>query len=103
MKNLFHTPPPTLIINLQAFQIINYNFCQLGCKKIQDSHILIGGCYNGQLAFWDTRKGPMPVETTPVESAHHDPVYKVIWLQSKTGTECFSGSTDGLALWWDIR
>jgi len=69
----------------------------------KDSHILIGGCYNGQLAFWDTRKGPMPVETTPVESAHHDPVYKVIWLQSKTGTECFSGSTDGLALWWDIR
>lgn len=69
----------------------------------KDSHILIGGCYNGQLAFWDTRKGPMPVETAPVESAHHDPVYKVIWLQSKTGTECFSGSTDGLALWWDIR
>ena len=27
----------------------------------KDSHILIGGCYNGQLAFWDTRKGPMPV------------------------------------------
>ncbi|KAG8441706.1 hypothetical protein GDO86_010769 [Hymenochirus boettgeri] len=69
----------------------------------KDSHVLAGGCYNGQIAYWDTRKGGNPVESTVIEHSHRDPVYKVIWLQSKTGTECFSASTDGQILWWDIR
>lgn len=88
----------------------------------KDSHTLLGGCYNGQiggfrsrladrwctinsqvfqfvgvflLALWDTRKGSQPVEASSVEGSHRDPVYKVIWLQSKTGTDAFSASTDG--------
>ncbi|EOA93759.1 Dynein intermediate chain 2, axonemal, partial [Anas platyrhynchos] len=69
----------------------------------KDAHILVGGCYNGQLAYWDTRKGGLPVEVSTVEASHRDPVYGAIWLQSKTGTECFSASTDGQVLWWDIR
>ncbi|XP_033127579.1 dynein intermediate chain 3, ciliary-like [Anneissia japonica] len=69
----------------------------------KDVHVLVGGCYNGQIPFWDTRKGYHPVEISPVEYSHMDPVYKVMWLQSKTGTECFSASTDGQVLWWDIR
>ncbi|XP_039265047.1 dynein intermediate chain 3, ciliary-like [Styela clava] len=69
----------------------------------KDSHVLVGGCYNGQIAYWDTRKGSHPVELSPIEQSHRDPVYKTIWLQSKTGTECFSSSTDGQVLWWDIR
>ncbi|NXL39807.1 DNAI2 protein, partial [Glaucidium brasilianum] len=69
----------------------------------KDSHVLVGGCYNGQLAYWDTRKGGLPVEVSAVEVSHRDPVYGAIWLQSKTGTECFSASTDGQVLWWDIR
>uniref|UniRef100_A0A8C8CLY3 Dynein intermediate chain 3, ciliary n=1 Tax=Oncorhynchus tshawytscha TaxID=74940 RepID=A0A8C8CLY3_ONCTS len=44
-------------------------------------------------AYWDTRK----------EHSHRDPVYKVIWLQSKTGTDTFSASKDGQVLGWDIR
>ena len=47
------------------------------------------------LGFWDTRKGSQPVEITPIEHSHRDPAYKTIWIQSKTGTECFSTSTDG--------
>jgi len=69
----------------------------------KDSHILAGGQYNGQLSFWDTRKGPHPIDSTPIEHSHRDPVYKTIWLQSKTGTECFTTSTDGQVLWWDTR
>ncbi|NWQ98516.1 DNAI2 protein, partial [Burhinus bistriatus] len=69
----------------------------------KDSHLLVGGCYNGQMAYWDTRKGGLPVEVSTVEVSHRDPVYGAIWLQSKTGTECFSASTDGQVLWWDIR
>ncbi|NXV31712.1 DNAI2 protein, partial [Rissa tridactyla] len=69
----------------------------------KDSHVLVGGCYNGQMAYWDTRKGGLPMEVSTVEVSHRDPVYGAIWLQSKTGTECFSASTDGQVLWWDVR
>lgn len=40
---------------------------------------------------------------SPIEHSHRDPAYKAIWIQSKTGTECFSASSDGQVLWWDIR
>lgn len=40
---------------------------------------------------------------TKIEKSHRDPLYKTLFLQSKTGTECFSTSTDGQVLWWDIR
>ncbi|XP_046709967.1 dynein axonemal intermediate chain 2 [Silurus meridionalis] len=69
----------------------------------KDSHILVGGSYNGQIAYWDTRKGSQPVEMSATENSHRDPVYKVIWLHSKTGTDFFSASTDGQVLWWDVR
>lgn len=46
-------------------------------------------------AYWDTRKGKLPVEVSTVEVSHRDPVYGALWLQSKTGTDCFSASTDG--------
>uniref|UniRef100_A0A8B9G4E8 Dynein axonemal intermediate chain 2 n=1 Tax=Amazona collaria TaxID=241587 RepID=A0A8B9G4E8_9PSIT len=69
----------------------------------KDSFVLVGGCYNGQMAYWDTRKGQLPVEVSTVEVSHRDPVYGAIWLQSKTGTDCFSASTDGQVLWWDVR
>ena len=92
--------------------------------------MLVGGCYNGQLAVFDTRKGSQPVEVTPVEISHHDPVHKLIFPSSKTGktftyyyrvttmnvllfcfcccffavgSDVFSTSTDGRVLWWDIR
>ena len=54
-------------------------------------------------AYWDVRRGSQPVEMTPVEHSHRDPAYKTVWLQSKTGSECFSASTDGQVLWWDTR
>ncbi|XP_047460178.1 dynein axonemal intermediate chain 2 isoform X2 [Mugil cephalus] len=69
----------------------------------KDCHTLVGGCYNGQIAYWDTRRGSQPVELSSVEQSHRDPVYKIIWLQSKTGTDAFSASTDGQVLWWDVR
>ncbi|XP_061554828.1 dynein axonemal intermediate chain 2 [Phycodurus eques] len=69
----------------------------------KDSHTLVGGSYNGQIVFWDTRKGSQPTDVSSLEQSHRDPVYKTIWLQSKTGTEAFSASTDGQILWWDVR
>jgi dynein intermediate chain 2 len=34
---------------------------------------------------------------------HRDPIYDLAWLQSKTGSEVMSVSTDGYVQWWDIR
>jgi len=64
---------------------------------------LVGGSYNGVINFFDLRKGSTPVETSLLEQSHHDPVYDVAWIQSRTGNECVSTSTDGQLLWWDIR
>ncbi|NXM51781.1 DNAI2 protein, partial [Illadopsis cleaveri] len=69
----------------------------------KDWYHMLGGCYNGQIVYWDTRKGGLPTEMTPVEFSHRDPVYGACWLPSRTGTECLSASTDGQILWWDIR
>ena len=32
-----------------------------------------------------------------------DPIYDFSWLQSKTGTEAMTVSTDGTVFWWDTR
>eukprot|EP00055_Hartaetosiga_balthica_P003167 m.6732 g.6732 ORF g.6732 m.6732 type:complete len:576 (-) comp2646_c0_seq1:129-1856(-) len=69
----------------------------------KDVHILLGGLYNGQVAIWDTRRGSRPTETSPVEQSHRDPVYAAEFLASKTGTEFFTTSTDGIVKWWDTR
>jgi len=45
--------------------------------------------------IFDTRKGSTAVEQSLIENSHRDPAYKTIWLQSKSGTEFFSASTDG--------
>ena len=64
---------------------------------------VVGGSYNGLLSFFDLRKGGASVEVSGVERSHHDPIYDVSWVQSRTGNECCSVSTDGQLLWWDIR
>jgi len=74
---------------------INYN--------PKDTNVLGGGMYNGQVAFWDIRKGHQPCESSPIEKSHRDPCYDMAWLQSKTGTEFTSVSTDGSVFWWDCR
>merc|ERR1712232_400320 len=69
----------------------------------KNSDCLVGGCYTGVLNYYDLRKGPTPLAKSVVEVSHYDPVYDVVWLQSKTGTECASVSSDGRLLFWDVR
>eukprot|EP00878_Enallax_costatus_P034623 GHUV01038402.1.p1 GENE.GHUV01038402.1~~GHUV01038402.1.p1 ORF type:complete len:415 (+),score=109.91 GHUV01038402.1:392-1636(+) len=78
---------------------------QLVCAKfnVKDSNLVGAGQYNGQFVYFDTRKGSSPVDSTPIDISHRDPVYDFAWLQSKTGSEAMTVSTDGMALWWDIR
>lgn len=75
----------------------------------KNTELLVGGSYNGSLAFFDKRTGNTdgtlkPVQTSILEQSHHDPVYDVFWLASgKSGTEAVSTSTDGRILWWDQK
>ena len=78
----------------------------LCCLKFNPkSHeTLVGGSYNGLVTYYDLRKpGAGPAETSQIEHSHHDPVYDIFWIASKTGSKCASVSTDGLMLWWDVR
>ncbi|XP_067286568.1 dynein, axonemal, intermediate chain 2a isoform X2 [Pseudorasbora parva] len=59
--------------------------------------------YIWNTGYWDTRSGSKPVQMSAAKHSHRDPVYKVIWLQSKICTEAFSASTDGQVKLWDIR
>lgn len=78
---------------------------QICCARfnLKDNNLVGAGQYNGQMAYFDVRKGNGPVDATPIDVSHRDPVYDFAWLQSKTGSECMTVSTDGLVYWWDIR
>jgi dynein intermediate chain 2 len=70
----------------------------------KSTETLVGGSYNGLISFFDLRRsGAVPYETSVIEKSHHDPVYDVFWISSKTGNQCASVSTDGQMLWWDTR
>lgn len=58
---------------------------------LQSTDNLVGGSYNGLISFFDLRKPgatvghAVPLETSVIEKSHHDPVYDVFWISSKTG------------------
>lgn len=61
----------------------------------KDSNVLVSGLATGQVASWDIRRCTEPVDTSSIENSHRDPCDKVLWINSKTGTEFFSASKDG--------
>lgn len=69
----------------------------------KDPNILVSGQYNGQIHVWDVRAQPDPQGVTPKEICHRESVNSVLWINSKTGTEFFSGGADGQVIWWDTR
>lgn len=82
----------------------------------KDSHVIIGGLYNGCVCYWDIRGDPNatnsdgtnkwngnPLSVSKQETSHSDPVTDIRWVKSKTGTECCSVSTDSRCFWWDTR
>lgn len=74
----------------------------------KNSDILIGGSYNGSVSFFDQRNGNSagtirPEHTTMLEKSHHDPVYDVHFLQSRSASEFVTTSTDGRVLFWDYK
>ena len=62
----------------------------------KESFVLAGGTYRGRVCVFDRRRGTLPVETSPLEAGHADPVYSTVWVNSKSGAEVFTASTDGM-------
>ncbi|BDA50396.1 Dynein intermediate chain 2, axonemal [Coccomyxa sp. Obi] len=87
--------PEATLSATSALVCLNFN--------LKDSKVLGGGQYNGQFVVFDMRHGSAAVDATPIEKSHRDPVYDFAWLQSKTGTEAMTVSSDGRVLWWDTR
>ncbi len=96
--------------NSPEFEIIPPS--PLCCLKFNPKNpdTLVGGSYNGLLSFYDLRRVTTPgqKDITPVcvsliEKSHHDPVYDIFWINSKTGNQCVSVSTDGQMMFWDSK
>lgn len=69
----------------------------------KDLELLLGGYCNGQIGLWDIRTGGYPQQQTPVTLSHKEAVSDVKWLNTKSGTEFFTASTDGKLISWDAR
>ncbi len=74
---------------------------QICCAKfnLKDGNLVGAGQYNGQFTFYDMRKGTSPVEATPIDVSHRDPVYDLAWLQV-CGSMFLGGGGDRAGLGW---
>ena len=68
-----------------------------------DGRFLLGGTVTGIVSIFDPRAGAHAAKSSNIEHSHNDPVCELTWLQSKSGTECASVSTDGNLFYWDTR
>ena len=69
----------------------------------KDPTTLVSGMYNGLVAAWDVRNEREPVMTSDREVSHRSNVNSILWINSKSGSEFFSGGADGQVIWWDTR
>ncbi|CAG5101233.1 Similar to Dynein intermediate chain 3 [Cotesia congregata] len=95
------------------WDIENPNVAFMGLKAVDslltiqfnphDPSMLISGLMSGQVCSWDIRTSDTPIFISHLQYSHKNPVNCILWTNSKTNTEFFSGSTDGTICWWDIR
>ena len=82
------TPNTTFFYSSFNVNFLN-NFLKLFYK------LKLGGCYTGQIQWWDSRSGPSPVSLIDVDNCHIEPVYSTVWVASKTESEIMTTSADG--------
>jgi dynein intermediate chain len=77
----------------------------------QDQHLVVGGCYSGQVLLWDMRAKSLPVQRSNLAGrGHKHPVFCMADADpagaattSGTGShEIISASTDGMVCQWDL-
>lgn len=66
----------------------------------KDHTTLASGMLSGQVGCWDTRADKSLVAISELEVCHRGAVNSVLWINSKSGTEFFSGSFDGQVIWY---
>lgn len=67
-----------------------------------EQHIIIGGCYSGQILLWDMRKNAFPVQRSSMSGkGHKHPVYAIAMMNAAVSSELVSVSTDGMLCHWD--
>ncbi|XP_063392962.1 dynein axonemal intermediate chain 2-like [Cydia fagiglandana] len=86
---LMNFMPPSILLDLQF--------------NPKDSTMLAGGLVTGQVVLFDIRRGSQAVSACPPHVAHRDMVRNVLFINSKSGLEFFSGGVDGACKWWDAR
>ena len=69
----------------------------------RNADLVAGGNVAGRVEFFDLRASTKATGCSKYESSHHDPVFDLSWIQSKTHSEVVSTSTDGQVIWWDLR
>lgn len=69
-----------------------------------ESNLVIGGCYNGQIVVWDIRSGKFdPIAKSNLTGRGHKyPVYCMAMSSSTLSNEVISISVDGTICQWDI-
>lgn len=75
--------------------------CPIICLEYnpKDATCLVGGFHSGQVGIFDTRAEKSLVGISEREVCHQEAVNSVLWINSKSGTEFFSGSFDGQIIW----
>uniref|UniRef100_A0A1I7XV41 WD_REPEATS_REGION domain-containing protein n=1 Tax=Heterorhabditis bacteriophora TaxID=37862 RepID=A0A1I7XV41_HETBA len=69
------------------------------------SHLVMGGCYSGQICMWDNRVAnkKTPIHKSPLStSAHTHPVYALEIIGSHNAHNLVSISTDGKMCSWNV-
>lgn len=75
---------------------------KIACSPF-DSKVIVGGLEDGRVCLFDISQGDTPVSISPAHLANRDPINSLLYMHTRTATEFFSGSSDGLCMWWDIR
>lgn len=69
-----------------------------------DQHLVIGGCYSGQILLWDMRAKSLPVQRSNLAGrGHKHPVFCMHGVDASTSSnELITSSTDGMVCHWDL-
>jgi dynein intermediate chain len=90
------------------------------CARFHDTdpHLILGGCYTGQILLWDTRAKSSSVQRSALTGkGHKHPVYSMVLVESRStksvgssnvakedeaSSELITVSSDGTVCHWDI-
>lgn len=69
----------------------------------RNADLVAGGNSVGRVEFFDLRVSSKSQMHSSYQVSHSDPIFDLVWLNSKTHSELVTTSPDGKVLWWDTR